>query len=258
MQFSDRIESPPGIPGMQGSRRINGGIATYKNAANEVAQISTITIGTAANSTKYTVIIDGITIDYTSDATATATEIAAGLAAEINLAGVGVKAAGDATSVTLTGYPGVVFDFIATGGGTGYTSSTTTPAAKSSQIGFGLAVVRETTDKEDVARLPSSATQKFLGVTLRSQMVQHDNGIAYPNTEPMPVVQMGSVWVPIEGTATVSDAVYVRLAASGTNTTLGKFSVTAGTGLVELTKARWITGGTNVAELFLCGSEAFV
>ncbi|KYC42073.1 hypothetical protein WA1_18905 [Scytonema hofmannii PCC 7110] len=260
MPYSDRIESAPGIPGMQGCRRIPGGIATFKNSSNEVAQVSTITVGTAAVNTAYNVLVDGQTVTYQSTATDTATGIRDGLIAEINLASLGVRAtATGAGTFTLTGYPGVAFSAVITGGGTGYAIAPTATAAQSSPIGFGLAVVRATTDKEDVARIPTANTQQFLGVTLHSQKAQYyGGGASYDNTEPMPVIQMGSIWVPVEGTMTVNSKVYVRFQASGSNTLLGGFTATAGTGVVELSGARCITGGTGLAEIFLTGSEKFV
>lgn len=249
---------------MQGERRIFGGIATFLNASNQVRQVNTVTVGTAANSTAYQVIIDSNVITYTSGATATATEIRDGLISEINLAGTGAIAlATGAGTFTLTGAPGVAFDAVVSGGGTGFAVTPTTPAANSSAIAFGLAVVRETTDKENVARLPSANTQKFLGITLHNHKSQKYNSqtgeyvAEYRATEPMSVVQLGSIWVPVESAVTLNSEVYVRFQASGNFTKIGGFSGTAGTGLVELEGARWEHGGEGLAEIFLTGNEQF-
>lgn len=50
----------------------------------DVAQVETVTVTTVANSTIYTVTINGVGVSYTSDASATAGEIALGLVAAIN------------------------------------------------------------------------------------------------------------------------------------------------------------------------------
>ncbi|MBD2364536.1 hypothetical protein H6G36_25740 [Anabaena minutissima FACHB-250] len=260
----DRIESAAAIPGMQGSRRIPGGIATLNNASNQVRQVNTVTVGTAANSTDYTVIVDGIAVTHTSAASATATTIRDGLIAEINLAGLGATARSTgAGTFTITGYPGVPFDVSIADGGTGYAIASTTAAANSSPIGFGLAVARATTDAEGVARLPTDDEQIFLGVTLhshKSQQYYPDTGLykaEYRHTEPMSVVQLGSVWVSVEGTVTANSEVFVRQATSGEFTLIGGFAGASGTGLVKLIGAKWITGGTGIAELLLNGTETF-
>lgn len=49
-----------------------------------VAQVERVTVATVLNSTVYTVRINGVDVTYTSDATATAAEISAGLVAAIN------------------------------------------------------------------------------------------------------------------------------------------------------------------------------
>ncbi|ALF52244.1 hypothetical protein ACX27_04265 [Nostoc piscinale CENA21] len=250
---------------MQGSRRIPGGIATLINASNQVRQVNTVTVGTAANSTAYGLIIDGILIDYTSDATATATEIRDGLIAAVNLTGVGVAAiATGAGTFTLTGYPGASFDATILGGGSGYAIASTTAAANSSAIGFGLAVARATSDPENVGRLPTSDLQRFLGVTLhnhKQQLYNPSEGqykAEYRHTEPMAVVQLGSVWVAVESAVTLDSSVYVRVSADGSLDKIGGFTGTSGSGVILLQGAKWITGGTEIAELLLNGTEIFV
>jgi hypothetical protein len=264
MPLIDRIESAVAIAGMQGERRIHGGIATFLNASNQTRQVNTVTIGTVAPNTAYQVIIDGSAISYTSTATDTATGIRDGLIAEINLAGTGAIARATGAGVfTLTGSPGVSFNALVSGGGTGYAIASTATAANSSPIEFGRAVVRETTDKENVARLPSSATQKFLGITLHNHKTQKYSSETgeykanYRHTEPMSVVQLGSVWVPVESEVTINSEVYVRFQASGGNSQIGGFSGTAGAGLVKLAGARWEHGGSEIAEVFLTGGEQF-
>lgn len=254
MASVDRIESPPGYPGMQGSRRIQGGIRTLLNAANEVAQVSTVTIGTVAANTVYRIAIDGELVTYTATATDTAATVIAELVEKINLGGYGVKAVAGATTFTLTGYAGQVVD-ITGSGGTGFAIALTTPAAESSPIRFGRAIVQLPTDAMDVGRLPSANDQKFVGITLASQKEQEKSGVThYRNTEPMPVMRQGSVWVELE---TEGNEVYVRHAVDGSFTELGRISGVSGTGLVKLEGAEIIYRQGAIAEVSLSGLEKF-
>ena len=87
-----------------------------------VAQTFTAT-PTAANTTVYTLTIDGIDFSYTSDGTATVAEITAGLVLEINVTqtngNVFVTAVDDTTHVTLTAdRAGTAFTVTDTGAGT--------------------------------------------------------------------------------------------------------------------------------------------
>lgn len=65
---------------------------------------------------------------------------------------------------------------------------------------------------------------------------------SYADKSTVPVLRRGPVWVKPEGSVSPGVAVYVRTAASGGNTILGKFAGAAGTGLVAFSKARWLTG----------------
>jgi hypothetical protein len=240
---------------MQGSRRVPGGIITLLNGSNEVAQVNTVTIGTVAAAVVYNLVIDGYTVTYTALATDTATTVIAKLVELVNLNGLGVRAAvASSTAFTLTGYPGTPF-VVSGSGGVGFAIAQTTASAISSPINFARAIVQLPTDSLDVGRLPSANNQKFKGVTLASQKMQEYSGETYyRHTEPMPVVRQGSLWVDVE--AQGSD-VYVRHAVAGAFTEIGGFSGVAGTGLVLLSGAEWLTRGTGIAELSLSGLEAF-
>lgn len=253
--MTSRIESPPGYPGMQGSRRVPGGIITLTNASNQVAQVNTVTIGTIAANNVYTITIDGQSVTYTAIAGDTATTVISKLVEEINLNGLGVRAqVASSTAFTLTGYPGVAFA-IAGSGGSGFSVATTTPAANSSPIKFARAIVQLSSDPLGVGRLPSADDQVFKGVTLGSHREQERTGeVFYKATEPMAVVRQGSVWVDVEAQG---DAVYVRHAVAGALTELGGFSGVAGSGLVLLEGAEWLSRGTGIAELSLSGLERF-
>lgn len=89
-------------------------VHTLINSDPQAVQITAITVDTATNSHAYTFTVDGITVTYTADASATKPEIANGIEAAINgdprIYG-SVSADSDGVDVvTLTGqYPGVAF-----------------------------------------------------------------------------------------------------------------------------------------------------
>lgn len=259
MPYTDRIESPTGIPGMQGSRRIPGGIATFINASNRLPQINNLAVGTTTPNVDYKVAINDEIITYRSEPTDTATTILKALLERINLQGTGIRAEeSGAGIIQLTGYPGEVADILVQGGGAGFAISQQQAASNAAPIGFGLAIARAPGDKENVARLPTSGAYKFQGVTLLSHKEQERNGGAYyRHTDPMPAVQMGSLWVPLESQVTVESQCFVRLSATGNFIKIGGFTPTGGAGTAELVGARWITGGYDCAELFLHGNEYF-
>lgn len=86
---------------------------TLINSAPQAAQVGTIVVDTAANSTAYTVTLNGETVAITSDASATKPEIAAALADAINqdptLRAAVAAVSNGVDTVTVTGLiPGVV------------------------------------------------------------------------------------------------------------------------------------------------------
>lgn len=86
----------------------------------KVAQVTTLT-PTAANTTVYTVVINGVTAGtYTSDGSATATEIAGDLISDINASSVSdvVTASGTSTVVITSDTAGLGFTVSSTGAGT--------------------------------------------------------------------------------------------------------------------------------------------
>ena len=77
-----RDRQQAGYPGLLASM-VTADQVTRINDRPRTAQVSTVTVDTAADSSVYTITIDGMDVSYTSDASATPTEIAAGLAAAI-------------------------------------------------------------------------------------------------------------------------------------------------------------------------------
>lgn len=262
--MTSRIEIKPGFPGMQGSVYEASGNRTYYNAVGEVAQVSTITIGTAT-ATNYNVTINGVVSTYSAVSGDTAAEIAEAFAAEINLNGVGVYATYTATTVVLTAnVKGLAFTPIITGGGSGYAIALTTAAASAASIEYGRAVVRGTSDAEGLCRnfTADDGSQVFLGVAVFQNIprvydpVTNTASSKYFPRNPVVVKTKGSIWVEVEGTVTVNSPVYIRKAANGALNKIGVFAGGSGTGLTLLNGAKYISGGTGIAELELTGLES--
>ena len=121
---------------------------TVVNATGQAAQVTTIAVPASVdNSTVYSVIIDGVTSSYTSDASATQAELGAGIAAAL-AAEPGARGqmtgAYSGGTLTLTGTYAGVAHTVTVSGGTGSnvfgTPSTTTSASMGTSVPFGVAV----------------------------------------------------------------------------------------------------------------------
>lgn len=141
---------------------LHDGHLTVLNYDGQAVQSDTITVDTAANDTAYTVTIDDIDVSYTSDATATKTEIADGLAAAINaepLVRGRVDAVSDAVdTITLTGLlPGESYTLTETDANLSTASVTT--ASEASEVEFGrLMIVKEDTDEGEASGVLAAAS----------------------------------------------------------------------------------------------------
>jgi hypothetical protein len=96
------------------------------------------------------------------------------------------------------------------------------------------------------------ATSAFVGIPLYdATQVPYDATLGYsawPNQSEVAVIYRGPVYVAIEpgSTPTTEGDVYVRVAASGSNTVLGAFNSAPGAGLVLLTQGKWQSGIMNI------------
>ena len=71
----------------------------------------------------------------------------------------------------------------------------------------------------------------------------YDSTNSYSDHDYVPVLIKGVIWVAVDsGTPVSQGPVYVRTAASGGLTTLGKFAAAPGTGLVAFPRGTWMTG----------------
>ncbi len=250
--MSQRIESMPGMPGMEGA--IEGTRISLLNSSNQIPQRNQVAIGTIVADTEYQVIIDAYPVAYTSTALDTATTIGSNLAGAINLAGLGMNAVSDPTTgdITLDGYPGENHDVQVTGGGGGFTLATLQAAATSAPIKFGRVVVTDVNDDLGIGRLPSSDTQMVRGISLHVHKAQDYNGGAYyHNGEEMAVKATGSVWVKFEGFPDKTLPIHYRYAAAGDFTEVGTLTSTPDGGTTELVGAKFLHIEGNLAEILV-------
>lgn len=119
---------------------------TLINSDPQAAQLSTVTISGASNSTLYTVVINGVSVSYLSDASATQQEIADGLVAAINddpsVSGLVRAVSGTNAFTVQSRLPGLSGAFTLTEDSAQMSVADTTAAANASPVPFGRALVR--------------------------------------------------------------------------------------------------------------------
>ncbi len=207
-----------------------------------VKQVSTITVGAATNDTLYEILVNGIVIQFTSDASATETEIAAGLKAAADAEPffdalvdtvdadpdvvITAKVAGTALTVTVTD---------AGTGDLGSPAATTANVSASLDLGFGLAAIEGATF--DTITVPEATGGVFKGISRKNLSIPQENatpdatlnatGIpVYKPGDPVSLLKRGRIVVDIEGTDPVpGDAVFFRQTISNAATqALGAFT----------------------------------
>lgn len=153
--------SDPMVAGRQGLLYSSSGSSdtvTKLNDAPRAAQVQTITVDTAANSTTYTQYLNGVTLTYTTDSSATTTEAATALAAAITaepLLNGDVTATSATNVVTVTARnAGTAFTITAAAH---FTVATTTANAASASVPFGVLVVRDGTSSSNAREVVSGA-----------------------------------------------------------------------------------------------------
>lgn len=172
-------------------------IITLANNAGGVKQVATVTVGTAATSTAYSIIIDGVTITYTSGGADTATNIRDGLISAIKQSplayGKIIPTGGSGTVVLTARNSGTANSFTATisGGGAGYAIAATTAAADPSLIPFGKGLTTSSAEGADTCRMINaalSATNIFRGVSCRT-LAQSSQGYGVNLSNPSSIIE---------------------------------------------------------------------
>lgn len=208
-----------------------------------VAKVVTVTVGAATNDTLYEILVDGIVSQFTSDASATETEIAAGLTLALQNNGfldALVTVVDNDPDITITALvAGVDFTLTVTDASTGDLGSpvvTLANTAAGQNIPFGSAIVRGSGFR--TVKLPDAAGQKFRGIALADKSIPNPKITAtgtgestgtpvYRPTDPCNNLRMGRAVVAFEGAEpTPADDVFFRHTVVDPNTqTLGAFTV---------------------------------
>lgn len=223
-----------------------------------VAQVSTVTVGGATNATLYEVLVNGIVSQYTSDGSATVTEIVAGLVAAMQANGFldALVTVVDADpDITITAkVAGTALTVTETDGATGDLSiaATTANVLAGKNIPFGKAVVRGSGFEK--VKLPDAASQTFRGISIFSGSIgnpkvdatgtgQTTGEPVYKPTDQCALLRRGRIIVAYEGAAPgVSDAVYFRQTISDATTqTLGALTVVNDAETDPVPNAEWVS-----------------
>lgn len=256
MQTSFGTYFAVGYPGMQadGAPKYD---RSYFNTALDVAGVVTVTVSTFTANTEYSLTINGVTVTHQTPATggsATLTRDALVTAINQSFAGVDAASAIAGSAFTITGLPGQVLNVAS--GSSALTQVVTTAVASSGDIGLGLAVVKLPTDTERQVRLGApDATHRFIGVTvddgLRTNSCNSYSATnhVYRQKDVMLVREMGTLWVAVESPVTPDSPVFYRYSGSGK---IGAFRGNSATGAdLQLTNARFLTAGSDIAQLLL-------
>lgn len=201
------------------------------NLIGAVPQIITITIGTPAASTLYTITVNGGTVSFTTPAAITATDLQTlildRLAVNPQISGTYRVEAISTTGVRLTGLViGYDTPVSVVGGATTFTNVTSTIA---SRCAFGRIVsgIPAWSDGLQIAGLPLSAANKVLGATQFShggiREVNGPDGFAHGDA--MSLVKSGVIWVEFNAmvvSPAVGSALYYRSAKTAPDAESGK------------------------------------
>ena len=255
MQTSYASTFPVGYPGMPADLSPKYD-RSYFNTALDVAGVVTVTVATFTAATEYSLTINGVTVSTTTPATGGSIALLRdALVAAINQSFAGVDAAaGAGNTLTITGVPGQ--PLTVTPANATLTQAVTTPVVASGEIGLGLAVVRILTDNDREVRLGApDVLHRFVGVTvddgLRTNIAPYVNGDhVYRRGDTMLVREAGTLWVAIEGPPVTPDSpVFYRYSGAGK---IGAFRGVTATGAdLRLANARFLTGGTTMAQILL-------
>ena len=224
-----------------------------KNGSGLVAQVWTITVGTAANSTTYTITFsrqgDFIgTVSFTSDADATATEARDGIIAKINGSGLiygqAIATASGANVLVTSRTAGTAnaFDIAVSGGGAGFAAAQTTAAANPAAIPFGRIVATGIGENALTAKIPAAATDRVRGVTVRTDA--HESTLTgvdgYPPQQRLGVMNRGRIWLkPTTNWSPTDDVYYIHTGADA-----GKVRAGTAAGAAILPNCKFENSGT--------------
>lgn len=224
-QTTYSLENPIAYEGMPAY-----GFAEYFTAINATRQLSSI-VFTAANAEDYVLNINGVAFTYTSDGSATATEIRDALKALID--------ADTSLPVTVSTLSTNGLYIESTDRESGFTITNvgsdtvgnvviTEAQGQDQKIPFGKVVVWDDRGADNECRLPTAAADigdRTFGVAAGDHGLQGDccePFAGYPDGSAISVLRKGTIWVICEDAlTTVGKDVYVRYAAGSGGSELG-------------------------------------
>lgn len=232
------LYSPNGIEGMLVDAPPHDFITPcLVNSGGYTAQVSTITIGTAATNTTYSVRIQGvyndtdIIVNMTSDGDDTTADIATKVASALIANGVVYAIfaiSSTSTTVVLTSRKiGTVNSYTVSVTGGAATVALTTAAGDPAIIPFGLVVATGTSDNARAGKLPTASTDVPRGVSVRTDAYESRDGIngILPGGT-INTLADGRVWVKPTTAFKPTDPVYYSYASDTTKGTIRNSTAT--------------------------------
>jgi hypothetical protein len=244
-------EAAPGIFSGMGNSRI----VPFINSVGVVNDTYTIVVpATPTSNTTYTVTVNGIAVSFTTDASATNSELEEGIFALMRSNpefAANVDATLNAGTNTITIFARQHSTPLTVVAPQFTVARVTTTLPKANYVPFGRFVATKSTYPECAAALPTATSDKIVGVSLSNHGTEKqgiaDDAIAgYPGMSTMNIVDRindrKGVWVEcVEGDLTANDVPYVSVAAGNE----GKITkVTSGT--ISLASVAALKSGSKV------------
>lgn len=251
-QLNYRRNMRPGFPGML----YTGGIKETLTALNDdprAQQVVSFVVTALATSGTLTIQNIEFSVADQADVAAVADALAAAVNAEPLVNGLVIAESDGVDTVTVTARLGGVGFTFADDGGTTTTATEDQANAEAAPINFGRAVVEsgEARDGERLCKLIDTSTvSSILGIAHYSAQQEKprptglfdETEAFYPGGSAVNILRSGMIYVETEGDVAVGDPVYVRHAADGALDQLGIFAGASGTGLAQISNARWKQG----------------
>ena len=210
-----------------------------------------LTIGTAASNTDYTVIVNGIQATFTSGTGASVADIRTGLITALSndsmIRGLAIASIGTDVTVSARGVGTAnAITVSVVGGGTGYAATKLQDALDPKRIPFGRVIATGLSDPAGVGKLPQASTDVVRCVAVRTDAHANIEGLGLTDEDGINPGEMinslnrGRIWMRI--LTDFNPASTVFYAVGGTNA--GLVRAGAATGFQQLVGARFDSSGT--------------
>lgn len=246
--FQTRFSTDPLIDALPGSYGPNAKIRSLKNSATDVAQVSTVAIGTVQASQDYTITLtppDGTAaIAVTVNAASlTAAQLRNAVVTAIQgsrLFSYMIPAPSSTSDYTLTGRVlGLAYPLTISNTHASYTLTATTAAGTSAAVPFGRLVARKAAWAADVVALPTASDDILLGASvIDATSVRAGYGaaavVSYGRNQMVSFTDDGDIYLEAETAVAANSTLLFRHTADGALNRLGVLAVGAGTGRAAL------------------------